>query len=349
MNIRIHIATALSVIAFHGAWAQQPAETTPPVADTITSIEQQVDSAAIIRRQTPVNPVHTLGQVEAIDTLPTGNDALQIVLFNDNTWRYVLSKEYVQDTTVFTDHWVTGSVHAYNDVELSSLPEATAIALVDSLKSYHYPYKGRVSSHYGLRRGRPHQGADLPLKTGDPVYATFDGQVRFSGYNSGGYGNLVIIRHNNGLETFYGHLSERMAEPGDWVVAGQQIGKGGSTGRSSGPHLHFEVRYKGQSFDPERVIDFENGILRREELLLKRRHFSIYSKFDQNFDDEEANEKQDEAERKAAEAVQYHTIRKGDMLGTIARKYHTTVKRLCQLNGIKETTILQLGRRLRVR
>lgn len=336
------------MLIFQGAWAQQSIDSPQEAADSIVSPESQVDSAALIRRKTPVNPVHTLGQVEPIDTLPTGNTALQIVLFNDNTWRYVLSKDYVQDTTVFTDHWVTKSVHAYNDVELSSLPESTVISLVDSLKSYHYPYKGRISSRYGLRRGRQHQGTDMPLKIGDPIYATFDGQVRFSGYNNGGYGNLIIIRHNNGLETFYGHLSERMVEPGDWVVAGQQIGKGGNTGRSSGPHLHFEVRYKGQSFDPERVIDFETGILRREELLLKRRHFSIYSKFDQNFDDEEANEKQDEAERKAAAAVQYHTIRKGDTLGAIARKYHTTVKRLCQLNGIKETTILQLGKRLRV-
>lgn len=349
MNIKIYIATALSTFALHGAWAQQTTETVQESADTTLRAEQQIDSAALIRRQTPVRPVHTLGQVEPIDTLSTGNDALQIVLFNDNTWRYVLSKDYVQDTTVFTDHWVTQSVHAYNDVELSSLPDATVISLVDSLKSYHYPYKGRISSRYGLRHGRPHQGTDLPLKIGDPIYSTFDGQVRFSGYNNGGYGNLVIIRHNNGLETFYGHLSERMVEPGDWVVAGQQIGKGGNTGKSSGPHLHFEVRYKGQSFDPERVIDFETGILRREELLLKRRHFSIYSKFDQNFDDEEANEKQDEAERKAAAAVQYHTIRKGDTLGAIARRYHTTVKRLCQLNGIKETTILRLGKRLRVR
>ncbi len=190
------------------------------------------DSSGCRSRQ---HPVRTIGKVAAIDTLPTGNDALRIVLFNDNTWRYVLSQDYVQDTTVFADHWNTSSIHAYNDVELSSLPEAAAIMLVDSLKSYHYPYLGRMSSRYGLRRGRPHQGVDLPLKTGDPIYAAFDGKVRYSGYNGGGYGNLVVIRHTNGLETYYGHLSERGVEAGDWVVAGQQIGCGGSTGRSSGP------------------------------------------------------------------------------------------------------------------
>ena len=343
MNIKILLTIPVLLACQSLAAQQDTVQTAAAAAADSTEVNRQMPPAV------PVDPVRTLGKVAAIDTLPTGNDALRIVLFNDNTWRYVLSQDYVQDTTVFADHWNTSSIHAYNDVELSSLPEAAAIMLVDSLKSYHYPYLGRMSSRYGLRRGRPHQGVDLPLKTGDPIYAAFDGKVRYSGYNGGGYGNLVVIRHTNGLETYYGHLSERGVEAGDWVVAGQQIGCGGSTGRSSGPHLHFEVRYKGQSFDPERVIDFDKGQLRRDELLLKRRHFSIYSKFGQNFDDEEANEKQDEAERKAAAAVQYHTIRKGDTLGHIARKYHTSVKRICQLNGIKETTILRLGKRLRVR
>jgi LysM repeat protein len=249
---------------------------------------------------------------------------------------------------VFSDHWNTTATHAYTDVELSSLPEATPILLVDSLDSYHYPYIGRITSRYGPRRGRAHQGLDISLKTGDPIYATFDGKVRFS-KAAGNYGNLIIIRHNNGLETYYAHLSQRDVEVGDWVVAGQQIGLGGSTGRSTGPHLHFEVRYKGQSFDPERLIDFQTGNLRRAELLLKRRHFSIYAKYEQDFDAEVEVEKIEEAERKAAAAVQYHTVRSGDMLGTIARKYGTTVTRICQLNGIKSTSILRIGQRLRVR
>jgi hypothetical protein len=109
------------------------------------------------------------------------------------------------------------------------------------------------------------------------------------------------------------------------------------------------VRYKGQSFYPERLLDFSNGNLRLDELLLKRRHFSIYSKFEQDFGDEEEVAKQEEAERKAAAAVQYHTIRSGDTLGALARKYGTSVSRLCQLNGIKSTTTLRIGKKLRVR
>ena len=296
----------------------------------------------------PVKPVRTLGKVAVIDTLSTANSALSIVLFNDNTWRYILAEDYKNDPEVFNNHWDTTNIHAYRDIELDSLPEATAIRLVDSLESYHYPYIGRITSRYGPRRGRAHQGLDIGLKTGDPIYATFDGKVRLS-KAAGDYGNLVIIRHNNGLETYYAHLSQRDVQVGDWVVAGQQIGLGGSTGRSTGPHLHYEVRYKGQSFDPERLIDFSNGNLRRDELLLKRRHFSIYSKYEQDFGDEEEVAKQEEAERKAAAAVQYHTVRSGDTLGAIARKYGTSVSRICQLSGIKSTSILRIGQKLRVR
>lgn len=315
--------------------------------DTLTVI--QVDTLkqdSVVNRR--VSPVRTLGVVSVIDTLSTPSEQISIVLFNDNTWRYVLAEGFRNDTTVFDDHWNTTATNAYTDVELNSFPDATPIQLVDSLRSYHYPYIGRITSRYGPRRGRAHQGLDMSLKVGDPVYAVFDGKVRLS-KAAGNYGNLVIIRHNNGLETYYAHLSERSVQMGDWVVAGQQIGLGGNTGRSTGPHLHFEVRYRGQSFDPERIIDFKTGELRREELLLKRRHFSIYAKYEQDFDDEVEIAKIEEEERKAAQAIKYHTVRSGDTLGALARKYGTTVNRICQLNGIKSTSILRIGQKLRVR
>lgn len=315
--------------------------------DTLTVI--QVDTLkqdSVVNRR--VVPVRTLGVVSVIDTLSTPSEQISIVLFNDNTWRYVLAEGFRNDTTVFDNHWNTTATNAYTDVELNSFPDATPIQLVDSLRSYHYPYIGRITSRYGPRRGRAHQGLDMSLKVGDPVYAVFDGKVRLS-KAAGNYGNLVIIRHNNGLETYYAHLSERSVQMGDWVVAGQQIGLGGNTGRSTGPHLHFEVRYRGQSFDPERIIDFKTGELRREELLLKRRHFSIYAKYEQDFDDEVEIAKIEEEERKAAQAIKYHTVRSGDTLGALARKYGTTVNRICQLNGIKSTSILRIGQKLRVR
>lgn len=267
--IKLYILSALMLVT-STAFAQE-ADTVKVAADSLRNATKE--------QPIPVKPVRTLGKVAVIDTLPTANSALSIVLFNDNTWRYILAEDYKNDPEVFNNHWDTTNIHAYRDIELDSLPEATAIRLVDSLESYHYPYIGRITSRYGPRRGRAHQGLDIGLKTGDPIYATFDGKVRLS-KAAGDYGNLIVIRHNNGLETYYAHLSQRDVEVGDWVVAGQQIGLGGSTGRSTGPHLHYEVRYKGQSFDPERLIDFSNGNLRRDELLLKRRHFSIYSKYE---------------------------------------------------------------------
>ncbi len=303
---------------------------------------------------TPIAPVRTLGAVAPIDTLPTTNDELKIILFNDNTWRYVRTKPSKKDEDIFSESWNTSVTHVYYGVTADNLPESIAIELIDSLSGYHYPYKGWLSSKYGPRRGRSHQGVDLPLKTGDPVYATFDGKVRYSEYSSSGYGNLVIIRHNNGLETYYAHLSERMVTAGEWVVAGQQIGKGGSTGRSSGPHLHFETRYKGQSFDPERLFDFTKGELRRRDLLLKRRHFSIYAKFEQDFTEEEEAAKQAAAEKSASSpnspsTKQYHTIVGGDTFGHLAVKYKTTSKRLQELNPGVDPTKLQLGAKIRVR
>ncbi len=295
----------------------------------------------------PLRPVRALDTVSVVDTLSSGNPDVSVVLYSDNTWSYVRHTDFVEDPAIFNEYWNTNVSHAYGGVEASSLPESIAISLVDSLHGYRCPYKGKISSRFGIRGSRQHQGVDLPLKSGETIYAAFDGKVRFS-KSSGGYGNLIVIRHNNGLETYYAHLSARNVEAGDWVVAGQAIGAGGSTGRSSGPHLHFEVRYYGQVFDPERIFDFASGELRGEELLLKRRHFSIYSKYEQNFDEETEAARQAEAEKKAA-ATQYHTVKKGDTLGAIARKYGTTVNNICNLNNIKSTTILQIGRKLRVK
>jgi murein DD-endopeptidase MepM/ murein hydrolase activator NlpD len=242
----------------------------------------------------------------------------------------------------------TVKIQAYS-TELKDLPMSMVIDLVDTLKSYHYPHKGRVTSKYGPRRRGIHQGTDIDLETGDPIYATFDGRVRICTYVRGGYGNLVVIRHDNGLETFYGHLSEISVKPNEWVTAGQVIGKGGNTGRSTGSHLHYEMRYKGQTFDPSRLIDFETGTLRRETFLLKRTYFSPYSRFTQDFDEEVQSDEEDKKIAAEAAAIKYHIVKRGDTLGRIAINNHTTVTKLCQLNGIKKTAVLRIGQRIRVR
>ena len=319
---------------------------TPAQAATVDSIVAM--RLRLARKR--IESMPALDSLAILDTLPSGDDAVDVVLFANGSWRYVRNRAVAKDSTIFEKYWDTEKLFPYKDVEYSSLPKSLVIDLVDSTNGYHTPYKASpIRSRYGPRRGRAHQGVDLVLKTGEPIYATFSGRVRISQYNRGGYGNLVVIRHDNGLETYYGHLSERMVEPNQWVEAGQVIGLGGSTGRSTGPHLHFETRYYGQSFDPERLIDFKSGTLCRETFLLKRSYFSIYSRASQDFEDEIANEEQDKKEQAEREAMRYHKIRSGDTLGAIARKYGTTVGNICRLNGIKSTTILRIGRTLRVR
>lgn len=340
----------LTILAVAAAFTTVVAQAqTPEDAAPAENAAQPTEEAAAPQKPHPIEPVHRLETTLTVDTLPTGNDAVKIVLYNDNTWRYIRNREIPQDSTIYSKYWDTDNVSPYSSVELSSLPTSVAIGLVDSLKHYHYPYKGKISSRYGPRRGRNHHGVDLPLKVGDSIYAPFDGRVRYSQDTKTGYGKLIVIRHDNGLETYYGHLSDRKVEAGEWVTAGQLVALGGSTGRSTGPHLHFETRYYGQSFDPERLIDFNTGLLRRETFMLKRSYFSIYSKYDQNFDDEIANEEDDKKEAAAAAAVRYYVVRKGDTLSRIAINNHTTVSRLCQLNGIKSTSTLRIGQRLRVR
>ena len=306
---------------------------------------------AIIVKRVPLasGEAFDVKDVLVVDTIPSTSEGLSIVLYNDNTWRYVRNRDIdVLDETIYTQNWDTSKIHAYN-VELKDLPMSMVIDLVDTLKSYHYPFKGRVTSKYGPRRRGIHQGTDIDLETGDPIYATFDGRVRHTTYVARGYGHLIIIRHDNGLETFYAHLSEVNVKPGDWVTAGQVIGKGGNTGRSTGSHLHYEMRYKGHSFDPERLINFTTGDLRRETFLLKRTYFSPYSRFTQDFNEEVQSDEEDKKIAAEAAAIKYHIVKKGDTLGRIAINNHTTVTKLCQLNGLKKTSTLRIGQRIRVR
>ena len=208
------------------------------------------------------------------------------------------------------------------------------------LTGYCHPAKYRITSNYGYRHRRMHRGVDLGYPEGTPVAAAWDGIVRISKgtANTGGYGNLIILRHSNGLETYYGHLSKLLVEPGEQVRAGDIIGLGGSTGRSTGPHLHFETRYKGRAFDPERIIDFRHGALRSSLFCLKKDYFSIYSHYGQT-----------DKESKAASQAQYYKVRKGDTLGKIAARHGTTVNNICKLNKIKANKTLRIGETLRIR
>ena len=330
-------------------------------------------------KKSPIKPIKALDKSKIIDTLPTADKNLSVVLFNDNTWRYVQTGNIKADSTVFSKYWSETYLFPYLSVPLSSIPETTPIQLVDSLRAYHYPYKGYMTSRFGPRNGRRHAGVDISLRVGDTIRAVFNGKVRYSQYHENGYGELIVIRHDNGLETYSAHLSKRLVKSGERVVAGQVIGLGGSTGRSSGPHLHFEFRYMGQSFDPERIIDFKTGNLRRDFILLKRAYFDVNSKYEQDFNStvvvkpatttttttttktttttsksttsKSTTTTKPVAKPKPAPQPVYYEVKSGDCLGIIAQKHKTTIKELCRLNKIKEEDQdkIKIGQKLRVK
>jgi murein DD-endopeptidase MepM/ murein hydrolase activator NlpD len=191
------------------------------------------------------------------------------------------------------------------------------------------PIAGHLTSPFGPRKGRMHYGVDLKLQTGDPVVSAFSGMVRISRYNST-FGHVVVVRHYNGLETLYAHLSKRLVEPGQMIEAGETLGLGGNTGRSYGSHLHFEVRFLDQPIDPSEVFDLERGELKAKTFDVHKGTFAAIA-----------------AARADAAARRFHTVRSGDTLSSIARRYGTSVSALCRMNGLKQTSIIRPGQRLR--
>ncbi len=331
----------LQMAAFH--LQAQNTNTGKPLSD--------LKKAEIMVPRLALQPVKSMSHHEGdpIDTLATELSYVKVVLYSDNTWKYIKDADHLAKKDVFNEYWDNKNSNPYK-IPLDSLDSSWAIWLVDDMSEYHCPFQGSVyyRGKFGPRRGRRHLGVDLPLKVGEPIYATFNGKVRMSTYMQG-YGNVVVIRHENGLETFHGHLSKRLVEEGAYVNAGDVIGHGGNTGRSTGPHLHFETRYKGYAFDPEWIINFKDGNLRRRLFVLKKKYFDIHSSYEQDFESEWMNNEEDKKEDAEKAAMKYYTIKSGDTLGKIAARNGTTVNALCKLNGISTKTVLKIGRRIRVR
>ncbi len=208
-----------------------------------------------------------------------------------------------------------------------AFPESQIIKIEsDSLGTYHHPKIGPVNSKFGWRDGRMHKGIDINLHKGDAVVAAFDGMVRIA-HAKGAYGNVVIIRHYNGLETVYAHLSKIKVKPGQVVLAGQLIGLGGSTGRSSGPHLHFEVRFKGQALNPSSIISFTDNKTFNDSIVIKKSRYGICA-YPSN--------------------ATLHTIERGDTWYEVAKRYGLSMKELCVLNNTDKRYYLKIGQKLRV-
>ncbi len=245
--------------------------------------------------------------------------------------------------------WDTNFIDPYRENMVLNF-DSISLVLCDSSGgcTFVQPCTNGTTSGFGYRRWgwgyKFHYGIDFGLKTGDPVYAAFDGVVRVSQYNPGGYGYMVIIRHYNGFETLYGHFSKLLVYPGQSVRAGDVVGLGGSTGHSTGSHLHFEIRYKGKPIDPTRFIDFNTHTVLKDTVTVSTRNFDhlrptpqqiYWQNYYKNIH--------------AKKGRLYYTVRRYDNIYSIATKYHTTAKRLYQMNGINSRTKLKAGRRLRVR
>ena len=296
-----------------------------------------------------------------LDTIETENGPM--VIFSNRTWSYLKDIDFdgvlnpdlyemmVEDTTYnFTQTWdkeVCFTSGRKND--MNRLKDTIWLCLMEHPhKVYRSPVEGIVTSRYGFRNGRHHSGIDLDLDVGDTVRACWTGKVRYSKYNDGGFGNLVIVRHYNGLETFYAHLSKLLVVPDQEVKAGDVIGLGGNTGHSFGAHLHFEVRFFDASINPEEVIDFDKRVCKDDNLLI---HKGLFRPGAKPSDLEEGNEGTAQATAQVVRPPKrrYYKVRSGDTLSEIADRNNTTISKLCQLNGIRPTTTIQIGKSLRVR
>jgi murein DD-endopeptidase MepM/ murein hydrolase activator NlpD len=262
-----------------------------------------------------------------IDTVETDSGA--VILYRNHTWEYlenepVMMSQEEDSTGLFSHSWINDQVFAYMGASKRDSIKDTLLSLVSNIRPFHLPIIGRIYRGFSYT----HKGMDLSLKKGDTVRAAFDGVVRYAKYNRGGFGNLVILRHYNGLETYYAHLSKLKVMVNQIVKANEVIGLGGSTGRSRSPHLHFEVRYKDVPLDPQRMIDFDNNKLISGIFPITKSVF-----YPSDYD---------------GKAV-YYKIRSGDTLARIAKKCHTSVKEICAINKLKLNSILRVGRSIRVK
>lgn len=299
--------------------------------------------------------------LDEMDLMTPSHDTLQLILIGDTLYlqgsldqlprRFVVAggdgmalyKQLPNDTLTFPDDipagalyrniWTDARVNPYN-IPVDSFADSARIRM----EGFTLPHYGYITSKFGMRKNRFHHGIDLKVQVGDSIRCAWDGMVRIVGYDPRGYGHFLVIRHDNGFETVYGHLSQPLFYENERIYAGEVLGLGGNTGRSTGSHLHWEIRYLGNAFNPEKLVNFETGKLiesnltaDNEYLLTKKGTYSHYM------------------ELKQLQQAQYHKVRSGDTLSGIAARYHTKVSTLCKLNHIKETSILQIGQRIRVR
>jgi len=258
--------------------------------------------------------------VEVIDSVQVGDDWVRIADY------YAV--------------WDARSVDPYG-IDPLEFDEVIDLKLYDAAQNRYWSaptVDGKVTSIFGPRWGRWHKGMDLDLETGDPVYAAFDGIVRVVGWDGGGFGRYILLRHYNGLETVYGHLSKQLVESGQLVKAGDQIGLGGNTGRSFGSHLHYETRYEGNAFSPVNLYDFPSNSLISDHFILTARVWDYLRGRGVDLGGSKPKFKR----------TVLHRVRPGETLSSIARRYGLSASALAHKNNMSARTRIRPGQKLRV-
>ena len=296
-----------------------------------------------------------LATVAAIPTM--GQDLLASQAPVDRTMKAVDS--LMLQRLIVVEEETSPAVELYNtwnnqySFQAGVLPDSLRI----DLRGFCMPTDSRrITSNFGARWGRRHQGLDIKVYTGDTIRAAFSGKVRVVRYEGRGYGKYVVIRHSNGLETLYGHLSKQLVKENEEVRAGEPIGLGGNTGRSTGSHLHFETRLCGVALNPALMFDFQNQDVVGDQYFFRKRTYTKESAqatrmrgvagkavgVDRLDDATSKGSKQ-----QASSGTRYHKVKKGETLSSIARKHGTSVSALCKLNHISQSKRLMPGQILK--
>lgn len=235
------------------------------------------------------------------------------------------------------ENWSNTKVDPYG-INLKNMKDSFAI----DCSGYYPPCLGSVTSPFGPRWRHFHNGIDLRVRVGDTIRAAFSGRVRVRRYNSGGYGYFLVLRHKDGLETVYGHLSKFLVAPNQRVRAGDPIALGGNTGHSTGPHLHFEVRIVGNPINPAKLFSFTDYLpLRNRYYVVKNRTFEERLRFQGDYSVHSSRSTD-------YSRISFYTVRRGDVLSKIADRNGLSVSKLCKLNNITPSSRIRPGQRLRM-
>lgn len=322
-------------------------------------------------------PLFSLGQA-VVDTVETPSG--KMLIFADKSWQ-MLNETNLDEAKLDDSHFdgsqfdgiLNEGIHNYihnesglnyvqtwdNEIcftsnhsnDLSRLKDTIWLCVdgSDLANKFVSPNQGIITSRYGYRKGRYHNGIDIAFNITDTIRAAWTGKVRYAKFNSGGFGNLVVIRHENGLETFYAHMSKLLVDPNQDVKAGDVIGIGGNTGRSFGPHLHFEVRFYDAPINPEEMINFATSEVKDANLFVHRGLFKPGAKPSDFYDNHDHTSNVASVARPSTASKRYYKIKSGDTLSKIAARNNMTIAQLCKLNGIRQNTTIQIGRSLRTK